>query len=113
MGKPTKNAFGGRRLRDISQPDSTSTRPKGGMTPEGYQAMKAEKRQKFPERQRAKVLAKSPRRRQGEREVASKKSPHKKGFLRKRKAERKERQTANQRARDARDQALKGKHHGR
>jgi hypothetical protein len=68
MGKPTKNAFGGRRLRDISQPDSTSTRPKGGMTPEGYQAMKAEKRQKFAERQRAKgVGKKSKKKARGER----------------------------------------------
>ncbi len=45
--------------------------------------------------------------------MASKKCPHKKGFLRKRKAEKKERQTANRRARDTRDQALEGKRHGR
>jgi hypothetical protein len=31
------------------------------MTPEGYQAMKAEKRQKFAERQRAKNTGKKPR----------------------------------------------------
>ena len=61
MGKPTRNAFGGRRSRDMSQSESANTRPRGGMTPEGYQAMKAEKREKFAERQQAKNSGKKPR----------------------------------------------------
>jgi hypothetical protein len=60
MGKPTRNCLEHRSV-DMSQSSGATTRPKGGMTPEGYQAMKAAKRQRFAERQEAKRDRKKPK----------------------------------------------------
>ncbi|MCW1888793.1 MAG: hypothetical protein KIH67_004575 [Candidatus Moranbacteria bacterium] len=60
MGRPTKNAFhGGGRPVDMATSPQADMRPKGAMTPEAYQAMKAEKRKGTAERRAKKSARKT------------------------------------------------------
>ncbi len=59
MGRPSKNAFqGGSRLVDMSKSSSANIQPRGGMTPETYRTMKAEKQNRFAKRQEDKQARK-------------------------------------------------------